>query len=146
MPSRSSGVVVASCFSSERSFQTILLVVAVIVVGFPDANSGTFTVTNSCVAQTQAATQESEPDLKKAMKYHSALLRRPTPGYLYDRFYNTWLDTSSLDDLKAFLVDRANAPKAEAADQFITRVFLRQARQGCGGVAAIPRRPRKQSR
>lgn len=40
---------------------------------------------------------------EKALKYHGALLRRPTPGYLYDRFYNAWLDTSSITELESFL-------------------------------------------
>ena len=62
------------------------------------------------------------------MKYHSALLRRPTPGYLYDRFYNTWLDNSSQEDLKEFLVGRANASAAEQADRLLLAFFY--AKQG----------------
>ena len=128
MPSRSSQVLVRSCFSSERSVQSFVFIVAVIVFGFPTVNSTTLESTSSCVAQTKSAKQEQQPDLTKSMKYHSALLRRPTPGYLYDRFYNTWLDTSSLEDLKEFLAKRAEAPTAGAADRLLLAFFY--AKQG----------------
>src|SRR5690606_37147147 len=32
---------------------------------------------------------------ERAQRYHAALQRRPDPGYLYDRFVNTALDTMS---------------------------------------------------
>ena len=40
---------------------------------------------------------------EKAMKYHTILVGRPEPGYLFDRFYNTWLDDSTVDSLQSFL-------------------------------------------
>ncbi len=72
-------------------------------------------------------------DQKKALKYHQALLRRPSPGYLYDRFYNTWLDGSSLEDLKTFLNDRAKSSNT-TADRLLLAFF--HARQG-DDVAAL---------
>ena len=67
--------------------------------------------------QTHSAfAQESNPDsvqenelLSKAIKYHKALVRRPSPGYLFDRFYNSWLDSSSLEEMGKFLKDNADA-------------------------------------
>src|SRR5688572_10392717 len=38
----------------------------------------------------------------KAVKYYELLVKRPEPGYLFDRFYNTWLDESTVDALEAF--------------------------------------------
>ena len=66
---------------------------------------------------------------EKALKYHKALQRRPVPGYLFDRFYNTWLDSSSLADLEKFLQDKAESPTAESSDRllldFIPSLFWR---------------------
>lgn len=39
----------------------------------------------------------------KALKYHAILQKRPDPGYLFDRFYNAWLDQSTVESLQAFL-------------------------------------------
>lgn len=69
-----------------------------------------FTV-SSCLAKPiqtsgQSASQE------KALKYHAALQRRPNPGYLFDRFYNTWLDTSSLDQLEKFLASQVEKTRS----------------------------------
>ena len=128
MPSRSSRVLVRSCFSSERFSQSFVFLLAAVAFGIPSINSSTFEWTNSCIAQTPAVPRTQQPDLKKALKYHSALLRRPTPGYLYDRFYNTWLDTSSQDELKEFLVERADAPEGKAADRLLLAFFY--AKQG----------------
>ena len=44
--------------------------------------------------------QEVSP---KASKYYEILKKRPTPGYLYDRFYNTWLDTDTIEGLEKYL-------------------------------------------
>ncbi|MDB2685768.1 tetratricopeptide repeat protein [Mariniblastus sp.] len=95
---------------------------------FSSINISTLGIVGSCVAQTPATPQDQQSDLAKAMKYHSALLRRPNPGYLYDRFYNSWLDTSSQKDLKQFLVERAKAPAAQPADRLLLAFFY--AKQG----------------
>jgi len=34
---------------------------------------------------------------EKLLKYHTVLRKRPQPGYLFDRFYNAWLDEASVD-------------------------------------------------
>ena len=131
MPNRVSQVVILLSFSSERFFRSMVLMVAVTAFCFLNISSATFERANSCVAQTQPAATETQPDsfdLKKALKYHSALLRRPNPGYLYDRFYNSWMDASSLEDLKKFLVKQANDPKAKTADRLLLAFFY--AKQG----------------
>lgn len=43
---------------------------------------------------------------QKALKYHTLLVKRPEPGFLFDRFYNTWLDESTVDSLESFLLER----------------------------------------
>ena len=128
MPSRSSRVPHAPCLFFGRSFQFSVFIVAAVGFAFPSINSSVFESANSCVAQIQPDRQTQQPDLEKAMKYHSALLRRPTPGYLYDRFYNTWLDTSSQEELKEFLEKRANAPTAGSPDRLLLAFFY--AKQG----------------
>ena len=45
-----------------------------------------------------AAAAEKPND--KAAKYYDALLKRPAPGILFDRFYNAWLDTLTLEEME----------------------------------------------
>ncbi|VGO14984.1 hypothetical protein PDESU_03564 [Pontiella desulfatans] len=39
----------------------------------------------------------------KAENYYRILLKNPRPGYLFDRFCNSWLETHDLKELEAFL-------------------------------------------
>ena len=80
----------------------------------------------ACVVQqspsTAAATSSQSEELQKALKYHKALVRRPSPGYLFDRFYNSWLDSSSLEELGEFL--KTNAEKsAQTPDRLLLAFF-----------------------
>ena len=59
---------------------------------------------------------------KKALKYHATLQKRPAPGYLFDRFYDTWLETSSLEELETFLQKRATETSA-TSDQLLLAFF-----------------------
>ena len=127
MLSRFSRVLLTSCFSSRRRYQTVGLLTLAVLFYLPSINSSSRKLANDCLGQTESAPQ-AEPDLKKAMKYHSALLRRPNPGYLYDRFYNTWLDTSSQEELKQFLIKRADAAEADPAERLLLAFFY--AKQG----------------
>ena len=45
----------------------------------------------------------------KPEKYFSLLQERPDDSYLYDRFYNAWLDTGTIEQLESFL--KANLDK-----------------------------------
>lgn len=45
----------------------------------------------------------AEDETQEAQKYHAALQKRPEPGYLFDRFYNAWLDHSTAELLQEFL-------------------------------------------
>lgn len=65
------------------------------------------------------------PDIK-ALKYHKVLLKRPEPGYLYDRFYNTWLDDSTVDQLKTFLTDRVEQEPATAERLLLAFFHVKQ--------------------
>lgn len=69
----------------------------------------------------QTESQKTEVD-SKTLKYHKALLRRPSPGYLFDRFYNSWLDSSSLEELGKFLKDNAEA-SASTSDRLLLAFF-----------------------
>ncbi|BBO35263.1 hypothetical protein PLANPX_4875 [Lacipirellula parvula] len=63
----------------------------------------------------------------KAVKYLDVLRKRPEPGYLFDRFYNTWLDDSTAADLQQFLTAKAAESKA-TPDQLLLAFFF--AKQG----------------
>ena len=69
----------------------------------------------------------------KALKYHSVLLERAEPGYLYDRFYNTWLDESTVDQLQNFLTSRVEKTP-DTADRLLLAFF--HVKQG-DDIAAI---------
>lgn len=61
----------------------------------------------------------------KALKYHKALLRRPAPGYLFDRFFNAWVEEESVESLANFLQSQADA---SASDGLLLAFF--HAKQG----------------
>ena len=72
-----------------------------------------------CYAQQEKATTstsgedvESQPALKKALKYHKVLTKRPNPGYLFDRFYDAWLEASSSEALGDYLKSQVETTKA----------------------------------
>ncbi len=39
----------------------------------------------------------------KAAEYYDILLKRPRPGYLFERFYTSWMEQHDLSDLETFL-------------------------------------------
>ena len=83
---------------------------------------GSLALTNIAAAQDEAS---------KARKYHAILLKRPDPGYLFDRFYATWLNESTVDQLREFLVQRAK--NGDTADQLLLAFF--HAKQGDDGAS-----------
>ncbi|MCF6312028.1 MAG: tetratricopeptide repeat protein [Verrucomicrobiales bacterium] len=74
-------------------------------------------------AQDSSEKVASEPNTK-AKKYHSALLRRPSGGYLFDRFFNAWLDTDTIDGMGDFLKKQNDAKQASTADHLLYGYFL----------------------
>lgn len=75
-------------------------------------------------AKDAAASSSSTGPNEKAAKYHSALLRRPSGGYLFDRFFNAWLDTDSIDGMSDFLKKRTDDSEATTADRLLFGYFL----------------------
>ena len=63
-----------------------------------------------------------EPTSEKALKYHKLLTSRPEPGYLFDRFYNTWLDESTVDSLESFL-KKCAADSQQTSDKLLLAFF-----------------------
>jgi tetratricopeptide (TPR) repeat protein len=59
---------------------------------------------------------------EKALKYHAILVGRPEPGYLFDRFYNTWLDDSTVDSLQAFLLKQVDTSQ-KTSDRLLLAFF-----------------------
>src|SRR5262245_6850057 len=74
------------------------------------------------------ATLRGADSAQDVQRYRDMLRKRPQPGAIFDRFMVAWLETGSLDSLRADLSTRAKAPGAAAADHFILALF--QARQG----------------
>jgi tetratricopeptide (TPR) repeat protein len=66
------------------------------------------------VAATVYGQQESATKpVGKTEKYYNLLLKRPRPGYLFDRFLNSWLEYSDLESLEIFLA-QSEAPMTPA--------------------------------
>lgn len=70
----------------------------------------------------EATSTESPPSEIKALAYHELLRKRPEPGYLFDRFYNTWLDEATVDELQQFLTDQVQE-SATTADRLLLAFF-----------------------
>jgi len=62
----------------------------------------------------------------KALKYHQVLLKRPEPGYLYDRFYNAWLEEANVDTLEKYLTDRVRHDSATAERLLLAFFHVKQ--------------------
>lgn len=68
-----------------------------------------------------------EPNAK-ALKYHQLLRKRPNSGYVFDRFYDSWLDSASTDELEVFL--RKSAESGKSGDQrLLGYYFIRQGKE-----------------
>ena len=66
-----------------------------------------------------SSSRAAEEEKAQAVKYHVALQRRPEPGYLFDRFYNAWLDQSTVESLQDFL-----QKQLERSDTTANRLLL----------------------
>ena len=66
--------------------------------------------------------QDAPAGSEKALRYFKVLQKRPSPGYLFDRFYNAWLDSGSLDELEQFL--QATVAKSGATGDRLLLAFL----------------------
>ncbi len=75
----------------------------------------------------QNAPADPPPSLEeaqaRALRYYEALVKRPTGGYLFDRFYNAWLDTQTLDELEKYLTQRAEAEEATTGHRLVLAFF-----------------------
>ncbi|MEZ5324353.1 MAG: tetratricopeptide repeat protein [Verrucomicrobiales bacterium] len=63
---------------------------------------------------------------EKALRYFQVLQKRPSPGYLFDRFYNAWLDTSTLADLEEFLRETVASDGKTANRLLLAFYFVKQ--------------------
>lgn len=68
-----------------------------------------------------------EPNAKAA-KVHRVLVKRPSPGYLFDRFTDAWLDTDSHEYLESFLQARSSDP-GTSADRLLLSYFYSKQRE-----------------
>jgi predicted Zn-dependent protease len=61
----------------------------------------------------------------KVLQYLSALEKRPSPGYVFDRLYDAWLDTGSAEELQTYLAARVQA-KSQANDMLLLAFLHRK--------------------
>ncbi|HEX2748483.1 MAG TPA: tetratricopeptide repeat protein, partial [Verrucomicrobiales bacterium] len=69
-----------------------------------------------------SAAQAQEPN-EKARKYYDSLLKRPAPGVVFDRFYNAWLDTGTLEEMEKFLIRAAGGPEDNGAARMVLAFY-----------------------
>lgn len=69
-----------------------------------------------------ASAVELGEDQTTLQNYHRALRSQPEPGYLFDRFYNTWFDHGTVDELEVFLQAQVEQTGA-AADRLLLAFF-----------------------
>ena len=76
-----------------------------------------------------SAQQEDAP----AGRYFSLLQEQPGNSYLFDRFYNTWLDTKTVEELEAFLKANLEQKRDMAGRLVLAFFYERQGRstQSC---------------
>ncbi|MDC0259518.1 tetratricopeptide repeat protein [Verrucomicrobiales bacterium] len=74
-----------------------------------------------------------EPN-QKAGKYHSMLEKRPSSGYLFDRFYNAWLDTGSIEGLGDFLKKETKSDDAALGDRLLLAWFFAKQGEDAGAL------------
>ena len=69
----------------------------------------------------------AEPDgNEKALKYYAILEKRPDPGYLFDRFYNAWLDRSTVESLESFLSSEVAKRDTTAHRLLLAFLYVKQ--------------------
>jgi predicted Zn-dependent protease len=74
------------------------------------------------------APAQGVPQGSELAKYQEMLRKRPRAGAVFERFYAAWLENGSADSLRDYLISKANAPDATAADHIV--LALLEARQG----------------
>ena len=70
----------------------------------------------------------AEEPSAKAGKYHEILRKRPSSGYVFDRFYDTWLDTGTSAELEKYLSKAAESGKAND-HLLLAYYYLRQGKE-----------------
>lgn len=88
-------------------------------------------------ARAQAPSGDAPGPDEKTARYHGMLLKRPKPGAIFERFESAWMETGSLDSLKAFLQKRASAPAAAVADGLVLGFFLSRQNEHEEAIAAF---------
>ena len=113
-----------------RSLPRLLLLAAVLLAILSAASS------SEALAQSNGAEKSNAPNADevaalqnppaKALKYHGVLRKRPNPGYLFDRFFNAWLDEASVESLEAFLKQQAAEPDASSDGLLLAFFYAKQ--------------------
>jgi len=103
-------------------FVATLLLAALVTLAVSLSPTFSIAQTSSAGDSKPASPQVATPSRDKALKYHKALQRRPNPGYLFDRFFNAWLDSSTTDELESFLSDQVKQ-SAKTSDRLLLAFF-----------------------
>ncbi|HWB04783.1 MAG TPA: tetratricopeptide repeat protein [Verrucomicrobiales bacterium] len=85
-----------------------------------------------------SAAVAQEPN-DKARRYFDTLLKRPAPGAVFDRFYNAWLDTGTLEEMETFLLRSADAPGNESAARLLLAFYYAKQNEHAKAAAEFAR-------
>jgi tetratricopeptide (TPR) repeat protein len=91
-----------------------------------------------CIFHLLAAAGAQEPN-EKARRYYDTLLKRPVPGAVFDRFYNAWLDTATLEEMEKFLVRSANAADGDSAARMVLAFYYAKQNEHAKAAAEFAR-------
>ncbi len=73
-----------------------------------------------CMATaTDSMTDKPDTINPKAEQYFTLLSKNPSGDYLYDRFYDAWLDTGTVDGLEKFLKQNASTTNGASGPLFL---------------------------
>ena len=68
----------------------------------------------------------AQPDGSSAEKYFTLLQEQPGNSYLYDRFYQAWLDTGTVEELETFLKSHLDQRKDPGSRLLLALFYERQ--------------------
>ena len=90
---------------------------------FAALHAGLFIPAYGQVEKDKEKSTPSGVGVEKAMKYYDALTKRPAAGYLFDRFFNSWVDAQTIEELEKFLKEKASATDATTNQRLVLAFF-----------------------
>ncbi len=73
---------------------------------------------------------------ESARKYLDILIKRPQPGTVFERFYASWLEEGTAEELGDYLANQTKNNTATAADHLLLAVYSMHRREDAAALAA----------